>query len=142
RMLLSPEILTPTPLDTVASAHALARAPEGGLLLLDTPPVSPADRTRTHAISGLLSTLGVDRVLLALPATLGARAAGQLLGALAPLGACAVAITHADETDQLAVAVEACCRFGLAPEYLLERARPGGSFQRIDPNYLAERLLK
>ncbi len=40
-------------------------------------------------------------MVVALPATLGAKAAAQLLGALAPLRASAVAITHSDETNQL-----------------------------------------
>ena len=31
-------------------------------------------------------------------------------------------ITHAEETDQIGVAVEAACRFGLAPEYMLQAA--------------------
>ena len=36
-----------------------------------------------------------------------------------------MAITHADETDQLGVAVEAACQFDLAPDYLLEGAAGG-----------------
>ena len=76
------------------------------------------------------------------PATLGATAAAQLLQALRPLGANAMAVTHADETDQLGVAVEAACRFGLAPEYMLERGRGGGwRLRQLAPSALAERLL-
>ena len=83
-----------------------------------------------------------ERVVVALPATLGATAAAQLLQALKPLGANALAVTHADETDQIGVAVEAACRFGLAPEYMLERARAGGwRLRQLAPSALAERLL-
>jgi flagellar biosynthesis GTPase FlhF len=81
-------------------------------------------------------------VLVALPATLSAPAAAQLLEALEPLGADGVVFTHADETDQLGVAVEAACRFGLAPEYMLDRARTGGwRLTRVDPTGLAAKLL-
>ena len=78
-------------------------------------------------LARLLAELAPERVVVALPATLGATAAAQLLQALRPLGANALAITHADETDQLGVAVEAACRFGLAPEYMLDR----GSRRRL-----------
>jgi hypothetical protein len=91
----------------------------------------------------LLAELQSERVVVALPATLGATAAAQLLGALAPLGATALAVTHADETDQVGVVVEAACRFHLAPEYMLDRARSGGwRLSRIDPTGLAAKLLQ
>lgn len=140
-LLLSPAIMTPTALGSTQASRALAEARERGLLLLDTPPLSPADRPGIRRLAGALPEFAPDRVVIALPATLGPRAAAQLLEALAPLGASAVAITHADETDQLGVAVEAACRFGLAPEYILDRGRARGRLTRIDPAYLADRLL-
>ncbi len=87
--------------------------------------------------------------MLALPATLGATPAAQLLEALRPLNANALAVTHADETDQLGVAVQAACAFGLAPVYLLARGEQGGAdgvlrawaLSSIDPCQLADRLL-
>jgi flagellar biosynthesis GTPase FlhF len=110
--------------------------------VLDTPSVSPSDRAGIRELARLLAELQPDRVVVALPATLGATAAAQLLQALHPLGADAMAVTHADETDQLGVAVEAACRFGLAPEYMLERVRAGGwRLRQISPTALAERLL-
>ena len=105
------------------------------------PPLSPAERPAIERIAGLLEELKPDRVVVALPATLGAKAAAQLLGALRPCERAQLAITHADETDQLGVAVEAACAFGLAPEYLLDRGRVRGGLTRIDPTHLAERLL-
>ena len=93
-------------------------------------------------LARLLSELKPERVVVALPATLGATAAAQLLQALKPLGANALAVTHADETDQIGVAVEAACRFELAPEYMLEHARAGGwRLRQLAPSALAERLL-
>ena len=116
----------------------------GGLQLLDTPPVSCADPDSIGALAELLAPLAPERVVLALPATLGATPAAQLLEALSPLGASALAITHADETDQLGVAVQAACTFGLAPIHLLARTERGGAeggLAWIDPWLLVDRLL-
>jgi flagellar biosynthesis GTPase FlhF len=141
RALLSPAVLEPTAIAAPEVAQALGAARAEGLLLLDLPAISPTDRGAIKACAALLRSLEPDRVVLALPATLGAKPVAQLLEALRPLGASALAITHADETDQLGVAVEAACAFDLAPEYLLDRGRGRGGLIPIDPAYLAERLL-
>ena len=140
-MLLSPRVMEPMAIASTQARQILAQTREEGLLLLDLPPLSPAERPAIRRIANLLGELRPDRVVVALPATLGAKAAAQLLQALKPLGASAMAITHADETDQLGVAVEAACNFGLAPEYLLDRGRVRGGLTRIDPTQLTERLL-
>jgi hypothetical protein len=146
--------------DTMPEESALHEARMGGLLLLDTPPVSCADPDSISALAELLARLAPDRVMLALPATLGATPAAQLLEALRPLNATTLAITHADETDQLGVAVQTACTFGLAPVHMLARAEHvhgdahahddtgvGADAPRawaltwIDPFMLADRLL-
>jgi flagellar biosynthesis GTPase FlhF len=139
-MLLSPHVLQPVPVDDPQALAALRDAREEGVVLLDTPAVSPGDRPAIRALETLLAGMRADRVVLALPATLGAKATAQLLEALSPLGADAIAITHADETDQLGVIVDAACTFGLAPAYTLERGR-GGGLAQVEPSELAERLL-
>jgi SRP54-type protein, GTPase domain len=142
QMILSPKIMNPAPAHSPRALRALRRARVDGLAVIDTPRVSPADRAGIRELTQLLAELKPERVLVALPATLGAAAAAQLLDALQPLGANALALTHAEETDQIGVAVEAACRFGLAPEYMLERARAGGwRLSRVDPTALAARLL-
>ena len=142
RLLMSPQLLKPTPVETARAVRALRRARSGGLAVLDTPRVSPADRRAIRGLGRLLSQLDPDRVLLALPATLGRAAAAQLLGALGPLKADALVVTHADETDQIGVAIEAACRFGLAPEYMLSHARGGGwQLRRLEPASLAAMVL-
>jgi flagellar biosynthesis protein FlhF len=138
---LPPHVPQPLPMAAPELARALRAARAEGVLLLDLPALSPADRGAIRAQAALLQTLKPDRVVLALPATLSARAAARLLEALAPLGPSALAITHTDETDQLGVAVEAACRFGLAPEYLLDRGHGRAALTQIDPAYLADRLL-
>jgi hypothetical protein len=132
------------PTHPASAEPALREGWTGGLQLLDTPPVSGADPDSIVALAELLAPLAPDRVVLALPATLGATPAAQLLEALSPLGASALAITHADETDQLGVAVQAACAFGLAPVHLLARAERGsaeGGLAWIDPWLLVDRLL-
>jgi flagellar biosynthesis GTPase FlhF len=142
QMLLAPHIVKPTPAAAPNALRALRRARGEGMAILDTPSLSPSDRGGARELARLLAELTPERVVVALPATLGATAAAQLLQALAPLGANTLAITHADETDQLGVAVEAACRFGLAPEYMLERGRGGAwRLRQLTPGALAERLL-
>jgi len=141
-MILSPQIMKPAPAATPRVVKALRKARGQGVVVLDTPRLSPADRTGIRELGRLLGELEPERVIVALPATLGPVAAAQLLEALTPLGANALALTHADETDQIGVAVEAACDFSLAPEYMLERGRSGGwRLSRIDPTGLAGKLL-
>ncbi len=128
--------------ETTLDEPALREARTQGLLLLDTPTVSGADPSSINALAELLEQLRPDRVVIALPATLGATPAAQLLEALGPLQADALAITHADETDQLGVAVQTACAFELAPVHLLARAEHGAwALTWIDPFLLADRLL-
>ncbi|HEY1687837.1 MAG TPA: hypothetical protein VGF95_03130 [Solirubrobacteraceae bacterium] len=141
QMVFSPHITSPVQARSARALKAIVAASAGGLVLLDTPPVSPAERGAIKELAKLLGELSPDSIVIALPATLGAKAAAQLLQALRPLKAISVAITHADETDQLGVAVQVACGFGLAPEYLLSGARGARSLTRLDPTTLAERLL-
>jgi hypothetical protein len=127
---------------TAAERTGLAQARTQGVLLLDTPTLSPADPASIRTLASTLAELRPERVVLALPATLGAMPAAQLLEALAPLNVNALAITHADETDQLGVAVQSACAFRLAPTYLLCRPkRAGAALTPTDPADLADRLL-
>lgn len=142
QMLLSPYVMKPTPVHSTRALRALRKARGEGVAVIDTPSLSPSDRAGVRELAKLLAEFSPERVVVALPATLGATAAAQLLQSLRPLGANALALTHADETDQFGVAVEAACRFGLAPEYMLERARGGGwRLRQLLPSALAERLL-
>jgi flagellar biosynthesis GTPase FlhF len=142
QMIISPYVMKPVAARAPRALRALRRVRGDGIAVLDTPSVSPSDRTGVRELARLLAELKPERVVVALPATLGATAAAQLLQALKPLGANALAITHGDETDQIGVAVEAACRFELAPEYMLERARAGGwRLRQLAPGALADRLL-
>jgi flagellar biosynthesis protein FlhF len=142
-MILTPHVMKPTPASAPRALRALRRARGDGVAVIDTPRLSPSDRSGIRELARLLSELDPERIVIALPATLGAAAAAQLLEALAPIGANALALTHGDETDQIGVAVEAACKFDLAPEFMLERGRAGGwRLSRLDPTGLAGRLLQ
>jgi len=142
QLLLSPQLVKPTPVENIRAQRALRRARSAGLVVLDTPRVSPADRTGIRRLGRLLADLEPERVVVALPATLGGAAAAQLLEALAPLKPNALIVTHAEETDQIGVAVEAACSFGLAPEYLLDKGHPQGwRLRRLEPAELARMVL-
>ena len=142
-MILTPHVMKPTPASAPRALRALRRARADGVAVIDTPRLSPSDRSGIRELARLLSELDPERIVIALPATLGAAAAAQLLEALAPVGANALALTHGDETDQIGVAVEAACKFDLAPELMLERGRSGGwRLSRLDPTGLAGKLLQ
>lgn len=140
KMILSPAITTPTDATGTRALRAISDARAQGLTLIDTPSLSPADQGQIKTLGKLLAAVEPDRVVVALPATLGRVAASQLLAAMRPLRPGALAITHADETDQIGVAVQTACESGLAPEYLLSGAR--GALTRLDPAALAQRLLR
>jgi flagellar biosynthesis GTPase FlhF len=143
RMLLAPHVVKPLLATSARALRALRRVRVDGLAILDTPTLSPADRTGIRELTGLLAEIKPERVAVALPATLGAAAADQLLEAFAPLNADSLVITHAEETDQIGVAVEAACRHGLAPEHLLRRDKGvRWRLERIDPVALATRMLR
>jgi hypothetical protein len=142
-MIISPEILEPVPADGPRARRELRTARAEGVALIDTPRLSPSQPAGIRELARLLGELEPDRVVVALPATLGTVAAEQLLASLEPLGASSMALTHADETDQLGVGIELACRFGLAPELVLEHG-PSGKvrLRRMDPPELAASVLR
>jgi flagellar biosynthesis GTPase FlhF len=149
RMLLSPYVMKPMAIDTTRAVRALHKTKSEGLLVIDTPPLSPGDRSGIRKLAGLLAGLEPERIVVVLPTTLSAVSAAQLLEALRPLKANALALTHTDDTDQIGMAIEAACKFGLAPEYTLGRApsraqaRTGGwTVGRLDPAGLAAKLVQ
>jgi flagellar biosynthesis protein FlhF len=140
-VLFAPHAPEPIPLEEPLARQALARARTEGLLLLDTPALSPTDGQGIAALAATLARLAPDRVVLTLPATLGARSAAQLLEAYRSLGTSALAVTHVDETDQLGVAVHVGSALGIAPAYLLEGGAGGFVLTQVEPADLARRLL-
>ena len=143
RLMMSPQMLEPQPADSPRARRELRTAGSDGVVVIDTPRLSPSEPGGIRELGRLLGELEPDRIVVALPVTLGAVAAEQLLASLEPIGPAALALTHADETDQLGVGIELACRFGLAPELMIEHAPAGGwRLLRLDPADLAARVLR
>lgn len=143
QLMMSPQMLEPQPADSPRARRELRSAGSDGVVVIDTPRLSPSEPGGIRELGRLLGELEPDRIVVALPVTLGAVAAEQLLAALEPIGPAAMALTHADETDQLGVGIELACRFGLAPELMVEHAPAGGwRLSRLDPAELAARVLR
>ncbi len=143
QLMMSPQMLEPQPADSPRARRELRSAGSDGVVVIDTPRLSPSEPGGIRELGRLLGELEPDRIVVALPVTLGAVAAEQLLASLEPIGPAALALTHADETDQLGVGIELACRFGLAPELMVEHAPAGGwRLSRLDPAELAARVLR
>jgi flagellar biosynthesis protein FlhF len=143
QLMMSPQMLEPQPADSPRAQRELRSAGSDGVVVIDTPRLSPSEPGGIRELGGLLGELQPDRIVVALPVTLGAVAAEQLLASLEPIGPAALALTHADETDQLGVGIELACRFSLAPELMVEHAPAGGwRLSRLDPAELAARVLR
>ena len=92
--------------DAAEARVRLARLPEDALVLVDTPGVSPRAEAELRALATELRQLRLDECHLALPATMGADAGRELVAGTKALGVDALALTHADETEQFGTAVE------------------------------------
>jgi Meckel syndrome type 1 protein len=119
-------------------AQRVASARGGSFVVIDTPAVSPADPVAIAQLGAELDQLALDQTIIALPATLSLTAARQLLHALAPLRPTAIAVTHADETDQLGVAATLACETGIPIAFVQAGL---GALAPADPRMLAEQLL-
>lgn len=115
-----------------------------GLLVIDTPTVSPHDAGAVQALAsdlGAIAASGGIEVHLALPATLSAAAARELIEGCAPLGVSALALTHADETAHLGHALDLAMSSGLPLSYVGSGTAVPGGLAPADPFDLAARVL-
>jgi flagellar biosynthesis GTPase FlhF len=76
-----------------------------------------------------------------LPATLGSQAARRALASFGHLDPSAVAITHADETDQLAVVVEIAITHRIPLVYFHSGTDPQSALSAVEASALAQQLL-
>jgi flagellar biosynthesis protein FlhF len=85
-----------------AQARALAEPQrDGAIVVVDTPAVSATAGVGVDELAADLRAIELDEVHLALPATVSAPAARELLEALESLGTSRVALTHADESSHI-----------------------------------------
>jgi flagellar biosynthesis GTPase FlhF len=126
-------------LDSIREVVQDAR--DGGLVIVDTPATTPTDTLQMAALAERLEPLGLDAVYVTLPATLGPQAARRALASFGALRPTAIAITHADETDQLGVAIEIAVSHRIPLAYLHAGTDPARAISAADPTTVANHLL-
>ena len=128
-------------LNSQRAAQAVAAYREGGFVIIDTPTTTPTDPTALEGLAATLAPLELDATFVTLPATLGPQAARRALSSFGRLNPAAVAITHADETDQLAVVVEIAIANRIPLAYLHGGTDHRSAISAIDAGGLAQQLL-
>jgi len=119
RRLLAPYGVTLHAIESGAEGAATIAALRGdGLVLVDTPGVSPRAADELASLAAELRSLSPDEVHLTVSATIGPAAAQELVGGVRPLGVTALAVTHTDDTELLGTVVGLAMDAGLPLSYL------------------------
>jgi flagellar biosynthesis GTPase FlhF len=127
--------------DAAAAAAAVTEGRAHGLVVIDTAAARPGEAVGMASLARELGALALDAVLIAVPATLSARAGTDLISGFAPLAPTGIVITHADETDHLGVAVELSRDSGTPVAYVHDGLELDRALSVADPFMLARRLL-
>jgi flagellar biosynthesis GTPase FlhF len=123
--------------DAAEARIALAKLPEDALVLVDTPGVSPRADAELRVLATELRQLRLDECHLALPATMGADAGRELVAGTKSLGVDALALTHADETEQIGTAVELAIETDLPFSFISRGTIVSGGLHPAMPEELA-----
>jgi flagellar biosynthesis GTPase FlhF len=141
RKLLRDDSVPVLSLSSEKAQRAIEDARHGGLVIVDTGAATPTDPQAISSLGAKLEPLALDAVYVTLPATLGPQAALRALASFGTLQPSAVAITHADETDQLAVAVEIAVAHHIPLAYFHSGTDHRNALTVVDPPAVAQRLL-
>jgi len=141
RKLLRDDSVPVLSLNGEKALRAIEDARNGGLVIVDTGAATPTDPQAINSLQAKLEPLALDAVYVTLPATLGQQAALRALASFGTLQPSAVAITHADETDQLAVAVEIAVAHHIPLAYFHSGTDHRNALTVVDPPAVAQRLL-
>ena len=123
------------------AAPAVQHGRDGGLVVVDTAGATPRDPAGVEQLGAELRSLSLDAVYIAVPATFSVHAARKLLDGFAALGADGIAVTHADEADQLGIAAELSHISGMPVAYVHDGLELDNALSAADPSALAARLL-
>jgi flagellar biosynthesis protein FlhF len=123
------------------AAPAVQHGRDGGLVVVDTAGATPRDPAGVDQLGDELRSLNLDAVYIAVPATFSVHAARKLLDGFAALGADGIAVTHADEADQLGIAAELSHISGMPVAYIHDGLELDRALSAADPSALAARLL-
>jgi flagellar biosynthesis protein FlhF len=119
RRLLAPYGVELHAVESGAEGAARIAGPRGeGLVIVDTPGVSPRSTGELRALGAELDALAPDELHLVVSATIGPAAAGELVGGVRELGVGALVPTHTDETEMLGTVVGLAIDSGLPLSYL------------------------
>jgi flagellar biosynthesis GTPase FlhF len=119
RRLLAPYGVALHAVESGAEGAARIAALRGeGLVIVDTPGVSPRSSGELRALGFELDSLAPDELHLAVPATIGPDAARELVGGVRELGVSALVLTHTDETEILGTVIGLAIDSGLPLSYL------------------------
>jgi flagellar biosynthesis GTPase FlhF len=127
--------------DAAAASEMIAGGRAGGLVIIDTGGVTPADEAAVRTLERELESLDLDAAYVAVPATLSMHAAKKLIETLERLQPSGIVVTHADESDHLGVAAELSCLTGIPVAYIHEGLDLETAVSAPDPAALAARLL-
>ncbi len=89
-----------------------------GLIIVDTPGVSPRSTGELRSLGAEIDALAPDELHLAVPATIGPAAAQELVGGVRELGVGALVLTHTDETEMIGTVIGLAIDSGLPLSYL------------------------
>jgi flagellar biosynthesis GTPase FlhF len=123
------------------AAPAVEHGRDGGLVVIDTAAATPRAPETVNDLAAELRSLNLDAVYIAVPATFSVHAARKLIDGFAALGADGIAVTHADEADQLGIAAELSHISGMPVAYIHDGLELDGALSAADPSALAARLL-
>jgi flagellar biosynthesis GTPase FlhF len=142
RELLEPYAIQVHAVTGAEEARALiAGAREHALIVIDTPTVSPAAPGEMDRLAADLERIGVYEVHLTLPATVGERAADDVLNGFARLGVSRIVLTHADETGHVGPAVGLAIRSGRPFSYISSGTSVDGGLLPVNPHALASIIV-
>ncbi len=127
--------------DAAGASEMIDGGRQGGLVVIDTAGVTPADEAAVRTLERELESLALDAAYVAVPATLSMHAAKKLIETLERLQPSGIVVTHADESDHLGVAAELSCLTGIPIAYINEGLDLQASISAPDPAALAARLL-
>jgi flagellar biosynthesis GTPase FlhF len=140
--LLGPVAIQVWPADDVERiVERLGVVREHALVLVDTPGVSPRNAGDVQRLGAELGRLSPDQVHLAVPATIAAESAAELVAGLRPLGLTHLTLTHADETERLGAVVQLALDAQLPIGYVAEGATIDSGLRPGDPLRLAQAVV-
>ena len=127
---------------TAHDAHAAVQSGrQNGMVVVDTQATSPRNEAGIQALAAELSLLDLDALYITIPATFSVQAAKRLVESFAALGVDGIAVTHADEAEQLGVAAELAHISGVPIAYVHDGLELDSALSASDPTSLAARLL-